>query len=87
MANNESDVNQLIASSKNKNSGIYEQISASGKNPSICRLALIQNEDGTYLIYVSSTKPVGNWECGEVKAVLRPTVSSNIYKADWHTND
>lgn len=87
LANNESDVNQLIASSKNKNSGIYEQISASGKNPSICRLALIQNEDGTYLIYVSSTKPVGNWECGEVKAVLRPTVSSNIYKADWHTND
>lgn len=87
MANNENEVNQLIANSKNRNSGIFEQLSASDNNPSIYRLALVQNEEGTYLIYVSSAKPVGDWKCGEVKAVLRPTVSNNIYKADWYMGD
>lgn len=87
MANNESEINQLIASSKNKNSGIFEQLSASENNPSVYRLALVQNEEGTFLIYVSSAKSVGDWKCGEVKAVLRPTVSNSIYKADWYMAD
>lgn len=87
MANNESEINQLIASSKNKNSGIFEQLRASENNPSVYRLALVQNEEGTFLIYVSSAKSVGDWKCGEVKAVLRPTVSNSIYKADWYMSD
>lgn len=86
MANNESEINQLIASSKNKNSGIFEQLSTSEDDP-VYRLALVQNEKGTFLIYVSSTKSVGDWKCGEVKAVLRPTVSNSIYKADWYMAD
>ena len=84
LATSESEINKLIASSKNPNAGIFEQLSASESTPSVYRLALVQNESGTFLLYVSSAKTVGDWKCGEVKAVLRPTVSNNIYKADWY---
>lgn len=84
LATSESEINKLIALSKNSNAGIYEQLSASKFAPSVYRLAFVQNESGTFLLYVSSEKSVGDWKCGEIKAVLRPTISNNIYKADWY---
>lgn len=87
MATSESEINQLIVNSKNKNAGIFEQLSATETNPYVYRLAFVQNEEGAYLLFVSSAKSVGDWKCGEVKAVLRPTVSSNFYKADWYMAD
>lgn len=85
LASSETEINKLVASTKNSNAGIYEQLSASELTQSIYRLAFVQNESGTFLVYVSSAKNIGDWKCGEIKAVLRPTVSNNIYKADWYT--
>lgn len=84
LATSESEINKLIASSKNSNAGIYEQLSVSKFTPYVYRLAFVENKSGTCLLYVSSAKSVGDWKCGEVKAVLRPTVSNSIYKADWY---
>ena len=87
IANDEAEVNKLITSSKNIFSGIYEQLSTSENTTSLYRLALIQNERGIFLVYISSDTPVGDWKCGEVKAVLRPTVAPSICKADWYMAD
>lgn len=79
----EDEIVKLIANSKNPNAGMYEQLASSETMPSIYRLALVQTDEGIFLIYVSSTNAIGTWTCGEVKAILRPTVSKSIYKADW----
>lgn len=84
IATTEEDINRLISNSKSSNSGIYEQLSSTESSPAIYRLAFVQNDEGTFLIYVGSTNTVGTWKCGEVKAILRPTVSKSIYKADWY---
>ena len=83
LATVEEEIDQLIANSKDTNAGMYEQLSSN--NP--YRLAFVQTDEGTFLIYVGSTYSVGSWKCGEVKAILRPTVSKSIYKADWYMGD
>lgn len=84
IATTEEEINRLITNSKNSNAGMYEQLSSTETSPSIYRLAFIQNDEGTFLVYVGSTNAIGTWKCGEIKAVLRPTVSKSIYKADWY---
>lgn len=83
IATTEDEIVKLIANTKNSNAGMYEQLASSETMPSIYRLALVQTDEGIFLIYVSSTNAIGTWKCGEVKAILRPTVSKSIYKADW----
>ena len=80
----EEEIYKLISNSKNSNAGMFEQMFSSETMPSIYRLALVQTDEGVFLIYVSSLHQVGTWKCGEVKAMLRPTVRSSIYKADWY---
>ena len=87
MAYSEEGINSLIVNSKNPNAGLYEQLSSTESSPANYRLAFVQGVDGTYLVYVGSTNTVGTWKCGEVKAVLRPTVSNSIYKADWYNGN
>lgn len=84
LAKTENEITRLIVNSKNSNAGMYEQLASSESMPSLYRLALVQTDEGIFLIYVSSTNAIGTWKCGEVKAVLRPTVSKSIYKADWY---
>ena len=84
IATTEEEINRLIANSKNSNAGMYEQLNSTETSPAIYRLAFVQNDEGTFIIYVGSTNAIGTWKCGEVKAVLRPTVSKSIYKADWY---
>lgn len=84
IATTEEEIHRLIANSKNSNAGMYEQLSSTESSPAIYRLAFIQNDEGAFLVYVGSTSTIGTWKCGEIKAVLRPTVSKSIYKADWY---
>ena len=84
IATTEEEINRLIANSKSSYAGMYEQLSSTETSPAIYRLAFVQNDEGTFLVYVGSTNAVGTWKCGEIKAVLRPTVSKSIYKADWY---
>lgn len=84
IATTEEEINRLIGNSKNSNAGMYEQLSSTENSPAIYRLAFVQNEEGTFLVYVGSTNAIGTWKCGEIKAILRPTVSKSIYKADWY---
>lgn len=83
LAITEEEIDKLITNSKDTNAGIYEQLSSTNSSPAIYKLAFIQTDEGTFLVYVGSTNTVGTWKCGEVKAVLRPTASKTLYKADW----
>ncbi len=84
IATTEEEINRLIGNSKNSNAGMYEQLSSTENSPAIYRLAFVQNEEGTFLVYVGSTNAIGTWKCGEIKAILRPTVLKSVYKADWY---
>ena len=88
IATTEEDINKLIASSNNSNAGTYESLIPSESMPNY-RLALIQTDEGIFLIYIGclDSESIGSWKCGEVKAILRPTVSNSIYKADWFMVD
>lgn len=81
------DIDSIIAKSENIYAGKYEQLEMTETSPYIYRLAFVQNDEGTFLVYMGSTDSVGTWKCGEVKANLRPTVSSKIFKADWYSAD
>lgn len=86
IASTEEEINQLIQKSADEHSGIYETLETktNGQNYS---LALLQHEEKICLIYLGNI--VGSdetWEYGEVKAVLRPTTSKNIYKATWYNS-
>ena len=87
IATTEDEINMLIANSKNPYAGIYEELSSNESSSAIYRLAFIQTDDNTFLVYIGSTNAIGTWKCGEVKAILRPTVSKSIYKADWFMGD
>lgn len=84
LATTEEGINRLIADSKNLYAGVYEALSATEFMLAIYKLALVQTDEGTFLVYVGSSKTIGTWKCGEIKAILRPTVSKYIYKADWY---
>ena len=88
IATTEEDINKLIASSNNSNAGTYESLIPSESMPNY-RLALIQTDECIFLIYIGclDSESIGSWKCGEVKAILRPTVSNSIYKADWFMVD
>lgn len=83
LALTEDDVKNLIGHSKDINAGVYEEFSTTEEQNAGYRLAFVDTEEGTFLVYLGSTQKIGTWEVGEVKAKLRPTVSQSIYKADW----
>ena len=87
LAATEEEINRLIANSKNSNAGVYEQLTSTKTSSAVYRLALVQTNEGIFLVYISSTNSVGTWKCGEVKAILRPTISNSVYKADWYMAD
>lgn len=83
IATSEGEIGRLIANSKNINAGIYEELSSDESSSAVYKLALIQNSEGIFLVYIGSNEVVGSWKFGEVKAILRPTASKSVYKADW----
>ncbi len=87
VATTEEEIDKLITNSKDTNAGIYEQFNTTKSSHANYRLAFIQTDEGTFLIYVGSTNSVGIWKCGDVKAKLRPTALKSLYKADWFMAD
>lgn len=62
--------------------GIYETNSSSSGN---YRLALKKLKGNYHLIYLSGGSNPGNWNEGEIKAILTPTSTPFLYKAKWIT--
>lgn len=59
--------------------GIYESISSDGY-----KLGCI-NDNGIYkLLFLDGDKNLDWWRVGDIKAILRPTATFGIYKADWY---
>lgn len=51
------------------------------------KLACIQ-EGGSYkLVYLSGNPAASWWKFGDVKAVLRPSATAGLFKADWYMSD
>lgn len=60
--------------------GIYESIQTDGY-----KLGCI-NDNGIYkLLFIDGDKNLDWWQIGDIKAILRPTATSGIYKAEWYT--
>lgn len=59
--------------------GIYESTSNSPKY----KLALKKINGILHLIYLSGAEYVDDWQEGEIKAILEPTATGNLYKAYW----
>ena len=64
--------------------GIYEDVNAKGNG---YQLGCVK-ENGEYtLIYLDSKEQMSWWQKGDVKAKLRPSSTSGVYKADWYMAD
>ena len=76
--------NYIQANGCDKIEGIYEESGSSGTK---YRVAVRKINGTYYLIYLSGATNTGNWEKGEIKAILEPTATSLFYKAKWITSD
>ena len=64
--------------------GIYEDVSANGNG---YKLGCVK-ENGEYkLLYLGSKERMSWWQTGDVKAILRPSATNGVYKADWYMAD
>lgn len=64
--------------------GIYEKSGSTGAKYKVA----VRKINGTYhLIYLSGASNTGNWEEGEIKAILEPTATSLLFKAKWINSD
>jgi hypothetical protein len=59
--------------------GIYEPYDNSGY-----KLGCIKEGQNYKLVYLSSGSLKSWWKIGDVKAILRPSSTSGIFKADWY---
>ena len=59
--------------------GIYE-----GVDDNKYKLACIKDGDTYKFIYLGANEDKFNWQVGDVKAILKPTSSSRLFKADWY---
>ena len=64
--------------------GIYESINNSYNEPKYS-VAVKKINEIYYLIYLSGATNKRNWIEGEVKAILEPTATSTLFKANWIT--
>ncbi len=78
----ESEIKNMISNSNDGVCGIYEGVDEQGY-----KLACI-NEKGEYsLIFLGIKSNDGRWNIGDVKAELRPSASSGLFKATWYMAD
>jgi S1-C subfamily serine protease len=62
--------------------GIYEPYDKSGY-----KLGCVKDGQNYKLVYLSSGKPKSWWKIGDVKAILRTSATSGVFKADWYMGD
>ncbi len=81
VATTENQIKESISKNNDGISGIYEDVSNSSS-----RLAVLG--DGTsYNIYYLSGASNKCWEIGHVKAILRPTATTGLFKGTWYMAD
>jgi len=71
--------NYFLSNSKDPREGIYEKV-ISGENK--YKLALVKNNEGFELIYLSSNS-INNFIEGDIKAYLFQTANENLFKVKW----
>lgn len=77
---NESSLKQYFSTKKNVTiEGVYEKTTGSPK----FKVALKQINGTYYLIYLSGSSRSDIWSEGEIKAILEPSATGNLYKAYW----
>ncbi|WP_102406973.1 S1C family serine protease [Parabacteroides bouchesdurhonensis] len=62
--------------------GIYEGINEQGY-----KLGCIKHDNTYYFIYLGSKTNKSWWKVGDVKAILRPSATAGLFKADWYMED
>ncbi len=62
--------------------GIYEPFDKSG-----CKLGCIKDGQNYKLVYLGSGTQASWWKIGDVKAILRPSATNGVFKADWFMLD
>ncbi len=78
----ETEIKNMISNSNDGVCGIYEGVDEQGY-----KLACI-NENGEYsLIFMGVKNNDGRWSIGDVKAELRPSASTGLFKATWYMAD
>lgn len=79
IAVSEEEIEVLVKETNANIAGIYE-----GTGVGALRLAVVEEDDSFFIVYISEDiEGDETWKCGEVRATLRPTAVSNVYKADW----
>lgn len=78
----ESEIKTIITNSNDGVCGIYEGMDKEGY-----RLACIKEGDSYFLVFLGIKDNNGRWKIGDVKAELRPSASSGLFKATWYLAD
>lgn len=78
----ESEIKTIITNSNDGICGIYEGMDQQGY-----KLACIKENDVYYLIFIGANFNNGRWIVGDVKAELRPSASTGLFKATWYMAD
>lgn len=75
----EESIKNLIEKQDDGIVGVYEGISDNKY-----RLACIKHKDIFKLIYLGSEENISHWKLGEVKAILKPSATNGLFKANYH---
>lgn len=78
----ESEIKTMISNSNDGVCGIYESMDQQGY-----KLACIKENNEYLLIFLDIKNNNGRWKVGDVKAELRPSASSGLFKATWYMAD
>lgn len=78
IANTEKEIQTLVDNTSLSIAGFYESIENG------MTYAVLQKNNTIYVVFVrDNSEENDKWKCGEVRGVLRPTSSKNVYKATW----
>lgn len=72
-------VRQHICDNNDGIVGIYEEV-----NGQAYRLGCVKSGDNYKLIFIDGSSNLTWWECGDLKAYLKPTSTPGLYKAMWY---
>jgi S1-C subfamily serine protease len=78
---NEFEIKQKIDESNAWITGIYECSSGNGNK---YKLACIEDSAEYKLIYLGSNNSLKQWHLGDIKAILMPSGTADVFKANWY---
>jgi len=82
IANTEKEIQTLVDNTSLNIAGFYESLENG------MTYAVLQKDNSIYVVFVKDNSEENDfWRCGEVRGTLRPTSSTNVYKATWLLNN